>query len=196
MSYFRNTNISKQPMPKHAKKVFKGIIFEIYQWKQKLYNNSFTTYEKLKRLDTVNVIAVTSDGRVIILEQKQPRKKFFIGNPGGMLEKGESPKQAAKRELIEETGYKAKELILLNKSEPSSKIEWVKYLYLARGCKKVSEPRPDPGEKIKLRLIGIEEYINYIIKEKITDENLMLFMFKYLINPKNNQKLQKLLLGQ
>lgn len=40
--------VSRQPIPDHAKCVFKGVIFDVYQWEQKLYNGTTTTFEKLK----------------------------------------------------------------------------------------------------------------------------------------------------
>ena len=41
---------SKQPIPENAKRVFKGIIFDVYQWEQELYNGSKAVFEKLKDL--------------------------------------------------------------------------------------------------------------------------------------------------
>ena len=42
---------SKQPIPINAKKVFQGIIFDVYQWEQKLFDGTVATFEKLKRPD-------------------------------------------------------------------------------------------------------------------------------------------------
>jgi len=182
----------RKSIPRNAKKVFKGIIFEVYQWKQRLYDNSVATYERLRRYDTVLVIPVTTDGKIIVLEEEQCGRGIFVGNPGGMLEKGERPEDGARRELIEETGYNAQKLILLDTFEPSSKIEWVKYLFLAKECVRVSHPKPDPGEKIKIKLTTFEEYINLIVRGKIMDKELRLFVFEHLIDIRNIQKLKKL----
>lgn len=77
---------SKQPIPKHAKRVFKGIIFDVYQWKQKLFDGSFTTFEKIKRKSTVMVLPITKDGKIILTQQEQPLEGKFIGAIGGIVD--------------------------------------------------------------------------------------------------------------
>ena len=46
-------------MPEHAKKVFSGVMFDVYQWEQEMYDGSTATFEKLTRPDTAQVIPVT-----------------------------------------------------------------------------------------------------------------------------------------
>lgn len=74
---------SKQPMPENAKRVFKGILFDVYQWQVNGYDGSTKTFEKLKRPDTAMVIPVTEDGKIILAFQEQPYKKPFVGLIGG-----------------------------------------------------------------------------------------------------------------
>ena len=64
--------VSNQPIPKHAKRVFKGVIFDVYQWKQKMYDGSFKTFEKIKRPDTVIVFPVLDNGKILLTKQSQP----------------------------------------------------------------------------------------------------------------------------
>ncbi|HEY4513381.1 MAG TPA: hypothetical protein VJH06_02610 [Candidatus Paceibacterota bacterium] len=75
--------ISKQPIPDDAKRVFKGVIFDVYQWEQEMYDGTKAIFEKLKRPDTVVVFPVLPDGKIILTEQEQPGKKPFIGATGG-----------------------------------------------------------------------------------------------------------------
>ncbi|KKT71448.1 MAG: NUDIX hydrolase [Candidatus Moranbacteria bacterium GW2011_GWF1_44_4] len=58
-------------LPKNAKRVFRGVIFDVWQWKQKMFDGSLATFEKIKRPDTVNIVGVVGK-RIIILRQKQP----------------------------------------------------------------------------------------------------------------------------
>ena len=101
---------SKQPIPENAKRVFKGIIFDVYQWEQELYNGSKAVFEKLKRPDTVIILPVLPDGRIILIEEEQPGSDLVIGIPGGRIDEGEEVLEAVKRELLEETGYEAENL--------------------------------------------------------------------------------------
>src|SRR3989344_4305397 len=103
---------SKQPLPEHAKRVFKGAVFDVYQWEQELYDGTHKTFEKLKRPDTVVVFPVLDDGKILLTEQEQPGKEPFIGATGGKVEEGEDILEAVKRELLEESGYEAEEFIL------------------------------------------------------------------------------------
>ena len=51
-------------IPKNAKKKYKGVIFEIFQWQQKMFDGSFSTYEWLNRPDTVEVIGITKNKKI------------------------------------------------------------------------------------------------------------------------------------
>ena len=58
-------------IPRHAKRVFKGEIFEVYQWPQEMFDGSIKTFEMVRRPDTVATIAVIED-KIIVLEEEQP----------------------------------------------------------------------------------------------------------------------------
>src|SRR3990167_7476624 len=129
----------KHKIPENAKRVFKGQIFDIYQWEQEMYDGSTHTFERLKRPDTVIVIPLTTDEKIIICDQEQPAREPFLSMIGGMIDEGEEPLTAAKRELLEETGYEASEITLFDEFHPHIKLDWTVYTYLAKGCKKVAE---------------------------------------------------------
>src|SRR3989344_6006543 len=99
-------------IPPQAKRVFKGVIFDVYQWEQKMFDGTTTTFEKLKRPDTVVVFPILPDGRILLTEQEQPGKQLFIGATGGRVDENEDILESAKRELLEESGYKAEEYVL------------------------------------------------------------------------------------
>src|ERR1051326_6093413 len=117
----------RQPIPPEGKKVFAGKLFDVYQWEQKMFDGSTEIFEKLKRADTVSVIPVTPDHRILIIEDEQPGRCSIITIPGGRCDKDERPDEAARRELKEETGYGYKELELWKAWHPMSKVDWVLY---------------------------------------------------------------------
>ncbi|MBI2022256.1 NUDIX hydrolase [Candidatus Daviesbacteria bacterium] len=181
-------------IPENAKLVFKGVIFEVYQWEQEMYDGSVQTFERLKRPDTVVVFPVTEDKQVIILEQEQPGKPTYIGAAAGRVEEGEEIERAAARELLEETGYQASEFILLSKVVPTDKIDWIVYLYVARGCKKVAEPSLDPGEKIKSRLVSFEKFLEIALDVNFYDREIKLDIYRAKSDPKEMENLKKIFL--
>lgn len=150
---------SKQPIPDHATLAFKGKIFDVYQWQQEMYDGTTKTFEKVKRPDTVVVFPVLDDGAILLTEQIQPGMEHFIDAPSGMVDAGEDILIAAKRELLEETGYEASEFILWKAVHPVTKIEWVCYTFIAKGCKKVRDQEVDNGEKVTLKPVSLDELL-------------------------------------
>lgn len=145
-------------MPPQAKRVFKGVIFDVYQWQQQMYDGSFETFERLKRPDTVQVIAVKDDN-LVVLEQQQPdRTDMFYDVPSGRNDiEAEDELAAAKRELLEETGMTFKTWRLVNVKQPHAKIDWLVYTFLATDFDSQSAPQTDNGERITVKLVPFAE---------------------------------------
>ncbi len=182
-------------LPPKAKKVFKGEIFDVYQWEQEMYDSSTHTFEKIMRPDTVLVIPVTEDGKIIICEQEQPhRDKPYLSLISGRVEEDEPPEEAAQRELLEETGFEAKELILWDEYSPGTKIGWTIYTYVAKNCKKVAEQNLDPGEKIKCDFISFDQFIELLANKKVHDIHLTVKALEAKLDPGKMKAFKKLLL--
>lgn len=158
-------------IPEHAKKVFEGVIFDVYQWEQEMFDGSKATFECLKRPATVVIIPLM-DGQVTLIKEQQPRTCERMTIPGGRQEKGEEPSETAKRELKEEIGLVSEDWELICTYEPSGKIDWQIYVYVARDCKKVSEPNLDAGEKIRMMEFDIDTAIAEILKRDFWDRAL------------------------
>lgn len=134
-------------IPQEAKRVFKGVIFDVYQWQQEMFDGSYATFERLKRTGTVQIIAARGD-KVLISFESQPDKPNFYTLFGGRMEEGEDPLAAAQRELMEETGMEAKEWDLFKVYDPISKMDWKLHYFIARDCQKVQEQKLDAGERV------------------------------------------------
>lgn len=184
--------ISRQPIPSEAELVFKGIRFDIYQWRQKMFDGSIETFEKVKRADTVNVIPVTKNGKIIVSEQEQPGIDKFIGGIGGIIDKNEDPLTAAKRELSEETGYAATEILFWFAVQPFEKIEWSIYTFIAKGCQKIKNQKLDSGEKIRLKFVNFDEYVLLTKADNYRDTEIALKFHRLEDNPRELVKVKKL----
>lgn len=183
---------SKQPIPKNAKIVFRGKIFNVYQWKQRLFDGKYATFEKIKRADSVNILPITSEGKIILTKQKQPGEKRFMGVLGGRIDADESPLGAAKRELMEESGYEAKKFILWDAVQPFSKIDWAVYTFIAKECRKTKDPKPDAGEKIELIFVTFERFLKIAASKNYRDTEIALKIFQLRQNTKEFKKMAKL----
>ena len=110
--------------------------------------------------DWVNVIAVTNDKKMILVEQyRHAGDKVFLEVPGGTLDsRTEDPRMAGERELLEETGYRAGEVIDLGPHYPNPALQSNRmHSYLALDCKRVAEQDLDPFEDLQVKVIPISE---------------------------------------
>lgn len=183
---------SKQPIPENASIVFRGKIFDVYQWEQEQFDGTKRTFEKIRRPDTVVVFPVLNDGRILLTKQEQPGKDPFIGATGGVMDEGEDVLTTAKRELLEESGYEAEEYILWDAQHPLSKVDYVVYTFIAKGLKRVCDPHLDAGEKIELMPVTFDELIDIGTKKDFNEVEIVHYFYKAKIYPEEKEKLQEL----
>jgi ADP-ribose diphosphatase len=129
----------------------------------------------------VNVVPITPDGEIVLIEQyRHGIEAVTLEIPGGMVDPDESPMEAAGRELLEETGYQAAMLVSLGKSHPNPAIlNNVLYSYLAAGVKKIAEPTLEAGEDISVVTYRVDELSKLVRDGKIT-HSLVLAAFHFL----------------
>lgn len=187
---------SKQPIPTRAKIVFSGIIFDVYQWEQEMFDGSIETFEKVKRRDTVGVLTVSPDKKIVLLEQEQPGMQPFLGTPGGIIDPGEDVFAAAQRELLEETGLASTDWSLFEAVQPIGKVDWALFTFVARDCRKVRDPHLDSGEKIQLREVSWEQFLQVLLDDSFRDHQLVLQCLRTLRLPDGENKLRHQILGE
>jgi 8-oxo-dGTP pyrophosphatase MutT (NUDIX family) len=186
--------ISKQPLPENAKCVFKGILFDTYQWEADCYDGNKKVFEKLKRPDTAIIIPVTEDGKIIIALQEQPHKPPFIGAVGGRVDEDEDVLETAKRELLEETGYQSDDWILFDAVQPVAKIEWAVYTFIAKGCKKVAEQKLDGAEKIELKFVNFDEFIDLVVNDNRFGDEFKIKILEAKLQSEKLEEIKKLMM--
>ncbi len=131
--------------------------------------------------DWINVIPLTKDGEVVLIEQyRHGTAALSLEIPGGMVDPGEEPHETAARELFEETGYEAVEVVFLGKTRPNPAIQdnWI-HTYLARGVEYRQEPSNQGTERTRVRLEPLAR-IPSLISEGTIDHSLVVVGFHWL----------------
>jgi len=113
----------------------------------------------LEQPNWVNVIPLTPDDQVIMVEQwRHGTRSVHLETPGGLMDDGETPEQSARRELLEETGYEASEVIRLGTVHPNPAIQTnLQHYILAKDCRKTTELKLDHAEDISVKLVPLAD---------------------------------------
>ncbi len=102
--------------------------------------------------DWASVLCVTNASEVVLVRQyrhgiAQPSLEL----PAGVIEPHETPEEAARRELLEETGYQADDWVLIqNVSTEPARHTTRAHFYCARGARPVSAPNPEETEVLEI----------------------------------------------
>jgi ADP-ribose pyrophosphatase len=150
-----------------------------------------TTREVITHPGSVVVLPVLPDGRILLIQQyRHAAHQYLWELVAGRIDAGESPREAAARELIEETGYRAKSLrVFLYMFPTPGFLEEKMYILLAEGLT-AGEAEPEEDEKIVSRAYNRKKLEEMIRTGKLRDAKSVagiLFYFRFLA-PEQRQK--------
>lgn len=127
--------------------------------------------------EAVATVALTDEGCVLLTRQyRHPLRRVIWDLPAGALEPGEDPAEAARRELLEETGYRAGKLTRLayfNQFPGSMNIGT--HLFLAQELTWAGQ-QLDPGEELEVVTMPFDQVLEMVLKGDVVDGSLMLGM--------------------
>jgi len=139
---------------KIAFKGWRGIIEKTFE----LPDGKTATFDIIDSSDFVTIAAFTKNKDAILVRQYRPGPEIPLTSfPEGAIEKGEDPKFAAARELLEETGYRASQFVFLKNFREAYNTE-LKICILALNCEKVATQKLDTTEFIEVFLLPIEKF--------------------------------------
>jgi ADP-ribose pyrophosphatase len=181
---------NKKKSPTKAKLIssklsYKGKVFSVFTDKVLEPSGNINVRDVIRHNGSVVVLAVDEsknpkDPDIIFERQyRHAAGQFLIELPAGRVEPGEATLAAAKREMIEETGYRAKRWTLLTKyfASPGFLGEWMQ-IYLARDIREgVSQPEAD--ENIEVFRMPLSEALALVAANKIHDGKTLIGLMLY-----------------
>jgi ADP-ribose pyrophosphatase len=118
----------------------------------------------------VNILAYTEDQKIVIVQQyRHGIREVMWEIPGGVIDPGETPIQAATRELLEETGYRGNTPTILGKVHPNPAYQTnTCYTVLIEGARFLHSPLLESMEDIAVKLVDETEFQQMIVDGRIT----------------------------
>jgi|SRR5580658_6229649 ADP-ribose pyrophosphatase len=168
-----------------SKLAYDGKVFSVFTDKVEEPGGRINTRDVIRHNGSVVILAVdesknSKDPDVILERQyRHAAGQFLYELPAGRIDAGEAPLAAAKREMIEETGYRAKRWTLLRKyfASPGFLGEWMQ-IYLARDIRE-GAAAPEPDEHIEILRMPLSEALGLVTGGKIHDGKTLIGLLLY-----------------
>ena len=168
--------------------IYRGPVFGIRRDEVIEPSGVRTTREVITHPGSVVVLPVLADGRILLIQQyRHATRQYLWELVAGRMDPGETPKKAAARELIEETGFRAKRFrVFLDVFPTPGFLEERMFILLAEGLT-AGEAEPEEDEKIISRAYTRKQLEEMIRGGKLRDAKSIagiLFYFRFL-SPQN-----------
>jgi ADP-ribose pyrophosphatase len=164
-----------------SKVVYQGRVFGVRRDEVIEPSGVHATREVITHSGSVVVLPVLPDGRIVLIRQyRHATRQYLWELVAGRMDEGETPKQGAARELIEETGYRAKKFSVFLDLFPSPGfLEERMYILLAENVTP-GKAQPEEDEKIISRAYKPQELREMIRRGQLHDAKSVAGILYYL----------------
>ena len=154
-----------------SEEIFRGVVVHLYRDEVRLPNGAQSVREVLRDCRAVCVIPIDSQGMVTMVRQyRYAHSKVLMEIPAGKLDAGEQFREAAERELFEETGIRAGRYTFLGEiyTTPAF-VDEVIYMYAATELYESGEQHLDSDEFLNVEKIALSELVDMTLRGEIRD---------------------------
>ena len=164
--------------PLTSESVFRGKLLDVRRDTVKLPGGATATREYIMHPGASMIVPLLPDGQVVLVRQyRYPMHRAFVEFPAGKIDAGEAPLATAQRELLEETGYRARkwtELTTIHNAIAYANERIILFLaeYLERG-----EQKLDENEFLEIFTAPLDDLMTWIAKGEVTDVKTVIGAF-------------------
>jgi ADP-ribose pyrophosphatase len=161
-------NLEESPIASET--VYRGGFLEVKRDRVRLPDGSESAREYVVHPGAAVMVPLLDDGRILIERQyRYPLRTVFVEVPAGKRDPGESFIQTARRELLEETGYVAREWAFLTRLHPAIGFaDEVLEIYLCRGLTHQGR-QLDEGEFLEIEAVTLDWLLDELVAGRLTD---------------------------
>lgn len=161
------------------KLIYKGRILDLHVDEIELPDGKKSIREVVEHHGGVCVAALTDNDELLFVRQyRYPYHRVLLELPAGKLEKGENPLEAGIRELEEECGVKAQNVIPMGQVYPTvAYCSEIIHLFLARGLTATNQ-HLDDGEFLSVEKISLDEAVKLVMNGEISDSKTVALVLK------------------
>lgn len=176
------------------KELLETRIFNANEVRARSENGIESSFVVLDAPDWATVVPVDSrDGKPCFLMVRQWRhgsSRVSLEFPGGVVESGEDPLEAAKRELLEETGFQAERVIPLGTVNPNPAFMANRFhVFLAEGLSSVKEQELDHDEIVHFEHVSVEEAESALLSDPDAHALMQVALFRYLEHERKRHRI-------
>lgn len=172
-----------------SEQVFKGKLLDVWRDTVSLPDGGTATREYIRHPGAATIVALTPEREVVLVRQyRYPMHNVFIEIPAGKIDPGETPLETAKRELLEETGYTAREWTELTTLHNAISYATERIvLFLAEGLEQ-GKQKLDENEFVEVFTAPLDDMVRWSAEGAITDVKTIIaaFLVKKLLEERGS----------